>query len=108
MSPLIEIGLTYLTKSGCAMAHPAHPGMTGLKCHTGKSLSEALIFASTNPQYDDRLFIKVQYMKIPSSNLGRTCCVQKLFRTFRTICVHNMFSPGSEKRRASEKDLPVL
>ena len=44
---------------------------------TGKSLSEALIFASTNPQYDDRLFIElqVQYMKIPSSNLGRTCCV---------------------------------
>ena len=25
---------------------------------TGKPLSEALIFASTNPQYDDRLFIK--------------------------------------------------
>ena len=42
---------------------------------TGKSLSEALIFASTNQQYDDRLFIElqVQYMKIPSSNLGRTC-----------------------------------
>ena len=36
---------------------------------TGKSLSEALIFASTNPQYDDILFIElqVQYMKIPSS-----------------------------------------
>ena len=32
---------------------------------TGKSLSEALIFASTNPQYDDRLFIElqVQYIK---------------------------------------------
>ena len=29
-------------------------------------------------------------MKIPSSNLGRTCCVQKLFLTFRTIFVHNM------------------
>ena len=45
---------------------------------TGKSLSEALIFASTNPQYDDRLFIElqVQYTKIPSSNLGRICCVQ--------------------------------
>ena len=27
---------------------------------TGKSLSEALIFASTNPQYDDRLFIELQ------------------------------------------------
>ena len=25
--------------------------------NTGKSLSEALIFASTNQQYDDRLFI---------------------------------------------------
>jgi hypothetical protein len=36
------------------------------------SLSEALIFASTNPQYDDRLFIElqVQYMKIPSSEHG--------------------------------------
>ena len=26
---------------------------------TGKSLSEALIFASTYPQYDDRLFIEI-------------------------------------------------
>ena len=36
---------------------------------TGKSLSEALIFASTNPQYDKRLFIElpIQYMKITSS-----------------------------------------
>ena len=77
---------------------------------TGKSLSEALILASTNPQYDDRLFIELQlqYMKIPSSNPGRTCRVQKLFLTFRTIFVHNMFSPCSAKRRASDKDLPVL
>jgi hypothetical protein len=67
----------------------------------GKSLSEALIFASTNPQYDDRLFIElqVQYMKIPSSILGRTCCVQKLFLTFRTIFVRNMFSPCSAKKK---------
>ena len=37
--------------------------------NTGKSLSEALIFASTNSQYDNRLFIelRVQYMKIASS-----------------------------------------
>jgi hypothetical protein len=27
---------------------------------TGKSLSEALIFASNNPQYDIRLFIDLQ------------------------------------------------
>ena len=67
---------------------------------TGKSLSEALIFSSTNPQYDDRLLIElqVQCMKIPSSNPGRTCCVQKLFLTFRTIFVHNMLSPCSAKR----------
>jgi hypothetical protein len=77
--------------------------------NTGKSLSEALIIASTNPQYENRLFneLKVQYMKIPSSTLGRTCCVQKLFLTFRTIFVHNMFSPCSANRRASDKDLPV-
>ena len=68
-------------------------------------MSEALIFVSSNPQYDDRLFIElqVQYMKIPSSNLGRTFCLQKLFLTFRTIFVNNMFC----KRRASDKDLPV-
>ena len=48
---------------------------------TSKFLSEARILASFNPQYDHRLFIElqVQYMKIPSSNLGRTSCVQKLF-----------------------------
>ena len=28
--------------------------------HTGKSMSEALIFASTNSQYDNRLFIELQ------------------------------------------------
>ena len=35
---------------------------------TGKSLSEALILVSINPQYDKRLFIDlpVQYMKITS------------------------------------------
>ena len=72
---------------------------------TGKSLSEALFLASTNPQYDNRLFIElqVQYMKIPSSNLGRTCCVQKLFLTFRTIFVHNIFSPCSAKKELLTK-----
>ena len=39
---------------------------------TGKCLSEALIFASTNPQYEHILFfeLQVQYMKIPSSEHG--------------------------------------
>ena len=36
---------------------------------TGKSFSEALILASTNPQYEERLFIDlpVHYMKTTSS-----------------------------------------
>ena len=47
--------------------------------NTGKSFSEALILASTNPQYAKRLFIElqVQYVKIASSehgeNMSRTC-----------------------------------
>ena len=74
------------------------------KSVTGKSLSEALIFVSTNPQYDNRLFIELQdqCMKIPNSNLGRICCVQKLFLTFRTIFVHSVFSACSAKRRVSD------
>ena len=44
---------------------------------TGKSFSEALILASTNPQYDKRLFIDlpVKYMKTTSSeHVGHTNC----------------------------------
>ena len=39
---------------------------------TGKYLSEALIFLSSNPQDDNRMFIelRVQCMKIPSSELN--------------------------------------
>ena len=38
---------------------------------TGKSLSEALIFASTNPQYDDTLFVElqVQYSQVPNKRV---------------------------------------
>ena len=80
-----------------------------LYIHTGKSLSEALIFASTNPQYDDRLFIElqVQCMKIPNSEHGENMLCTDFFLTFRTISVHNMFTPCSAKIRASDKDLPV-
>ena len=51
----------------------------------GKSSSEELIIASTDPQYDKRLFIKLRvlYMKIASSgyfeDMLSTCCVNKLF-----------------------------
>ena len=48
----------------------------------GKSLSETLIFASTNPQYDDRAFIElqVQYIKIPSSeHCEKMLCTEVVF-----------------------------
>ena len=49
---------------------------------TGKWFSQALIFASTNPQYDKILFFEspVQYMKIPSSeHVVYTNCFLFLF-----------------------------
>ena len=49
---------------------------------TGKSFSEALIFASTNLQYDRRLFIElpVQFMKVTSSeHVVYTNCFLFLF-----------------------------
>ena len=67
-------------------------------------MSEALIFASSNPQYENRLFIElqVQYMKIPSSNLGSF--------VYRNCFWHSeqfLYTTCSAKRRASDKDLPV-
>ena len=49
---------------------------------TGKSLSEALIFASTNPQYDNRLFIVHENCKlrIPAVHVVDTNCYFVLFR----------------------------
>ena len=66
--------------------------MKKVECYvTGKFLSEALIFASTNPQYDDRVFIElwVQYMKIASSEHGGEHVVYTIFfvLTFQTTYV---------------------
>merc|ERR1740129_2723 len=41
---------------------------------TGKSVSEAFIFESFDPQYDENLFIES-----PEKYKFRTCCVQILF-----------------------------
>ena len=75
----------------------------------GKSLLEALIFASNNPKYDDRLFIElhVQYMKIPSSNLGRNVVCRNCFWRSEKFLYTKCF-PMFCKKRASDKDLPVL
>ena len=40
--------------------------------NTGKSLSEALIFESTNPQYGDKLFMKI----VSSEYLQNMLCTQ--------------------------------
>ena len=67
------------------------------KRSTGKYFSQALILASTNPQYGKRLFIElqVQYMKIVSSkhgeNMERTCCIECQNKTKK--CVYNMLTP---------------
>ena len=99
---------------------------------TGKYLSEALILASTNPQYDDRLFIelRVQYMKIPSSEhvvfincsecqsknknkkqfMNTTCSELVIFMYWTRNSMDNILSYcGLVDARisTSEKDLPV-
>ena len=53
---------------------------------TEKSLSEALLFAE----------------------YGENILCTEIVLNVRTISVHNVFSPCSAKRRASDKDLPVL
>ena len=63
---------------------------------TGKSLSEALIFSSTNPQYDNRLLIELQVQYIyENSKLkpGENMFCTEIVSNIRTIFVHNMFSP---------------
>ena len=55
--------------------------------YTGYSLSEALILASINPKYDNRLFVelRVQYKK--TTSLVHSCCVYQIvfILTIRTI-----------------------
>ena len=81
--------------------------------YTCKSLSEALIFASIIPQYDNRLFMELLW-KLQAQNMGRTCSGHVL----PMVCacsshgnsMNNLLSHcGSVDARisASEKDLPV-
>ena len=68
---------------------------------TGKSLSEAHIPGSTNPQYDKRFFIDLpfQYMKTTSSEHGENMLCTQIVFCFcfdRTIYAQNMFYPCSE------------
>ena len=87
---------------------------------------EALILASTNPQYDKRLFndLPVQYMKTTNSeHVVYINCFECQNKNKQTIYVHNMFWACSfhvlnnllsycglvdARISASEKDWPVL
>ena len=82
-----------------------------------KSLSKALILASTNPQYNKRLFIelRVQYMKITSSEhvvyINCSECQNKNKEQFITHnSMNNLLSCCGlvdARIRAFDKDLPV-
>ena len=102
-----------------------------LSSFTYKSLSKALIFASTNPRYDDRLFIelRVQNMIIRSSKhvimytncfflvwhseqfMYTTCSELGIFLYWTGDSMNNLlsyFGLVEVRISASEKDLPVV
>ena len=60
---------------------------------TGKSFSEALILASTHPQYDKRLSIDLPVLtrKLQAQNMLCTYIVFCFVLTIKTIYVHNLF-----------------
>ena len=69
--------------------------------HTGKSFSEALIFASTNPEYDDRLFIElqVQYIKILSSeHMENMMCTEIDFDIQNNFCTQHVLPMFCKKK----------
>ena len=73
---------------------------------TGKSLSEALIFASTNPQYDDRLFIElqVQYVKIPNSeHQENMLCTEIVFDIQNNFCTQHVLPMYCKKEELLTK-----
>ena len=61
---------------------------------TGKSMSGALIFASTNPQYEDRsLFIGLQVQYIRNSKLKpgeNMLCTQIVSDIQNNFCTHHV------------------
>ena len=73
------------------------------------NLCQELLFLhqlTHNMTTDCSLNYKFNKRKFQTQTMGEHG-VQKLFLTFRTIFVHNMFSPCSAKRRVSDKDLTL-
>ena len=66
-----------------------------------KSLAEVLTFASTNPQYDDRLFIElqIQYMKSPSSEHEENMlCTKIVFDIQNNLCTQHVLPMFFKKK----------
>ena len=78
--------------------HEMHWYEEDMQIQVGRDTGKAFIFASTNPHYDDRLFIelRVQYMKIPiSEHIVYMNCFECQIKK-KPICVHNMLLACSE------------
>ena len=74
-----------------------------MQLSTGKSFSEALILASVNPPYDERLFIELQEKKSYNALLNiRFLWKQKLSRTL--IVDYNLGSQQQDKLIKREKN----
>ena len=75
------ISKVYMTKAIVLLRYSNYASSTILFDHrvlavcTGKSLSEVLILASTNPQYHKRLFIDLHISSVYENYKLSTCCV---------------------------------
>ena len=80
--------------------------------HTGKSLSEALIFASTNPQYDNRLYINCSESQNKNKkHFVYTICSELAILMYWTRNsmknLSSYFGSINTKMIASDKEWPV-
>ena len=72
---------------------------------TGKSFSEALILASTNPQYDKRLFMELPW-KLQAQNMGRTCSAHALHLVIE--CPLSVLSTANKYTERDVKKVPKI
>ena len=76
------------------------------RCSVQVNLCQKLLFLhqlTHNMTTDCSLNYKFNTWKFQTQNMGRTYSVQKLFLIFRTIYVHNMFSPCSAKKSVCQR-----
>ena len=67
-----------------------------------------MIYVIKKKNYDISSRGEITSKKSSSFLRGPRVPIMLIILTFRTIFVHNLFSPCSTKRRVSDKDLPVI